>query len=286
MNNDHWIETRWEIPDEAIDTFQSQLSLFGCLGSYEKIPLENEVVDQSLLAYFPDQDVNNLAKKLKDIESESQKLLLVKRIPQENWATEWKKYFKPFSLTKNIVICPSWEKYDAKKEDQVITLDPGMAFGTGQHDTTRFCAELICEIAEENKIETLVDVGCGSGILSFIAKKLGVPNVVGFDSDTESINTAKENLTRNPDLGDIPFYKTDGSINDNLKTYDIVAANIIAEILCDLKDDLLKLMGKNGFLILSGILAEREDLIKKAFKDLRLIKEKKSREWHAYVYSR
>ena len=162
------------------------------------------------------------------------------------------------------------------------------AFGTGQHDTTKFCAELLITLKKAHPaLNSLIDAGCGSGILSIIAKKVGYNNVTGIDIDVAAIETAKENLDRNPDAGKIGFYQTDGSlVASYLKPSDVVAANIIAETLCELKDELLELLLPEEFLVLSGILPQREELVKTAFADLQLVDERKSGDWHAYVYHR
>lgn len=288
-----WIETLWRLPKDQAETLNLQLTQMGSLGSYEKMALlaedEENRTESEVLAYFADTtDVEMLKKQLKALESETVRLESTTRIPQAEWATEWRKYFKPFTLTRHIVIRPSWEDYAAKPGEVVVTLDPGMAFGTGQHDTTRFCAELLCDLkARHPQLKSLLDVGCGSGILSIIAKKIGFAPVTGIDIEEPSIETANENLERNPDVGAIGFYMTDGSLKAPfLKPSNVVVSNIIAETLCELKDDLVALVGDQGFLILSGILPERESLVKTAFGDLKLVDERTSKDWHAYVYCR
>jgi ribosomal protein L11 methyltransferase len=293
----HWLESLWSLPKENVDDFQSQLMQLGCLGSYEKMGLDPEEESRrrssEFIAYFADGNPDVLRQKLKTLENEFCRLVTLTRIPQAAWATEWKKYFKPFFLTPEIVIRPSWEDYVAAGDEKIVTLDPGMAFGTGQHDTTRFCAELICDLfGKLSSPETsspanpsLIDVGCGSGILSIIAKKTGFAEVSGFDIDPAAIETSLENLTRNPDVGPIRFFKTEGGLkNLRLAPATVVVSNIIAETLCELKQDLLDLVEAGGFLILSGIMAQRESMVKSTFADLELVEEKKSADWHAYLY--
>jgi ribosomal protein L11 methyltransferase len=288
-----WVETIWHMPKSEVEIFMPQLEVLGSLGSYEKMELMAEDEDlrteSDLVAYFPDtNDLESLQKKLRTLENDLVTLNGTVRIPQAEWATEWKKYFKPFALTDEIVIRPSWEEYTAKPNEKVVVLDPGMAFGTGQHDTTRFCSEFICEIKRKDpNLKTLIDVGCGSGILSIIAKKVGFETVVGFDIDGPTIETANENLERNPDAAPLLFYHSDGSLKSpELTPSDVVVSNIIAETLAELKDDLVALVKPQGLLILSGILPQREELVKTAFDDLELLEEKKSKDWHAYLYRR
>ncbi len=300
QNTPHWTETRWRIALNQIDDFGLWLTQMGSLGSYENLPLEEaELIARTtteLIAYFPDTKSSDaFADKLKTHQNDKTRLLSVTRIPQADWATAWKKYFKPFKLTDNVVIRPSWEPYEKQAGEIVVTLDPGMAFGTGQHDTTRFCAEIIPEIKKNHpELKSLLDVGCGSGILSIIARYVGFTDVVGIDIDEASIDTANENLARNPEAMPLTFFTTSGEIKKIIDpktkkswdTFDVVAANIIAETLCELKNDLVNLVKPNGLLILSGILPERATLITEAFSDLKLITEKKSKDWHAYLYRR
>lgn len=313
----HWIESRWSVSADEAETLQSLLTQMGSLGNYENVPLDdagNPCPKQQieLIAYFPDtKNLDDLAQKLRVCESVrangcSPQLLVLNRIPQDDWATEWKKYFKPFFLTPEIVIRPSWEEYQAQGQEKVIVIDPGMAFGTGQHDTTKFCAELICELKHDHpELKSLIDVGCGSGILSFIAKKVGFSDVVGFDIDPESIEACEENLERNKDLGEIDFLLTNNNFSNSpllgkelvtsvtssgpqsllsREGFSVVVANIIAETLCEMKDQLLNLMAPRGFLILSGIMTGREKMIAETFGDMELVAQKDSNDWHATLY--
>lgn len=309
----HWIESRWNVSAENVEPLQTLLTQMGSLGSYEDVPLDdtgNPCPKQQieLIAYFPDtKDLDGLAQKLHVCESAVEtpdraslqnptSLQILNRIPQGNWATEWKKYFKPFFLTPEIVIRPSWEDYKPVGNEHVITLDPGMAFGTGQHDTTRFCAELICELKRDHlELQSLIDVGCGSGILSIIAKKVGFKDVVGFDIDPASIEACEENLERNEDVGPIQFFVHDMSVraygHTPLQKAHVVVANIIAETICELKEQLIALMQPGGFLILSGIMTGREKMIEDCFQvetsgrtSLQFITRKDSADWHAYLY--
>lgn len=288
---DHWIETRWSLHKNDLEVLQHQLLEKGCLGSYENqdvdATIENQKEQCELLAFFPDQQhTQDLESSLSELQKEGITLNTLTRIPQGNWATEWKKHFKPFFLTPEIVIRPSWEDYTAQGDEIIITLDPGMAFGTGQHDTTRFCAELICEFRKSHPdIQSMLDVGCGSGILSIIAKRIGFETVLGFDIDKDAIDTAHENLERNPEVKNLEFFVSDGSFNDpRIQGADLVVANIIAEALCDLSEELISKVNPGGYLILSGIIPDREEMIQKAFEKLNLIQEKKSHDWHAYLY--
>lgn len=287
----HWLETRWQLPKHAVDTLTARFELFGCLGSFENMGLDdaeeaNRVMAE-VVAYFPDGEAAQLRKRLEPLSEPNIQLTSVERLPQGDWATAWKKYFKPFFLTPQIVIRPSWEEYRPLANEKILTLDPGMAFGTGQHDTTRFCAEFLCERAQESAGQTLLDVGCGSGILSLIGRAVGFGSVLGVDNDPAAIETANENLQRNPQLDHVVFLATEGDlVESGITPANVVVANIIAEALCALKPALLRLTQPGGHLILSGILPERAHLVREAFADQELVDQKTSAGWHAYLYRR
>ncbi len=283
----YWLEAKFLVPTQDVDRLTGLMTQLGSLGCFENLPLEpwEAPRDQTeLVAYFADGTPEDWERQHTQLTA-TYPLQSLSRIPQADWATAWKQYFKPFHLTSKIVIKPSWEEYSPAQNEIVVTLDPGMAFGTGQHDTTRFCADLICQLKDKcPELETLVDIGCGSGILSIIANSVGFSSVDGIDIDKESVNTALENLARNPQCSQVQFLVTQGDLSELKKQYDVVAANIIAETLCELKDTLLSFVKPQGYIILSGILPERAHLVESAFGHLTLIDKKASPEWCAYVY--
>ncbi|MBR7161031.1 MAG: 50S ribosomal protein L11 methyltransferase [Clostridia bacterium] len=177
---------------------------------------------------------------------------------EEEWSTAWKKYYKPTHIGKTMVIVPSWEEYQPASGETVIDMDPGMAFGTGTHETTRLCAEFL----EENltKGDYLLDVGSGSGILAICASKLGAGKCAACDIDPIAVRTEKENAERNGCLN-IDCYVSDllsdVKLLDN-RPFDIVTANIVADIIIRLAPDVGALIRPNGLLIASGIIDERE----------------------------
>lgn len=176
---------------------------------------------------------------------------------EEEWSTAWKKYYKPTRVGEHIVVVPSWEKYSPKDDDVVIDMDPGMAFGTGTHETTRLCAALL----EKNvsRGDYMLDVGSGSGILAIVAKKMGADYVAGCDIDEVAVRTEKENAERNG--CDIDFYKSDLLKGVKLhcgRKFDIACANIVADIIIRMSDDIGGFIRAGGLLIASGIIDERE----------------------------
>lgn len=185
---------------------------------------------------------------------------------EEEWSTAWKKYYKPTHIGKKMVIVPSWEEYSPAEGEIVIDMDPGMAFGTGTHETTRLCAEFL----EENlqKGDYLLDVGSGSGILAICGSKLGAEKCAACDIDPIAVRTEKENAERN-DCNNIDCYVSDllsdVKLIDN-RLFDVVTANIVADIIIRLAPDVGALIRPNGLLIASGIIDEREADVDAALK--------------------
>ena len=179
----------------------------------------------------------------------------IEEIDNSNWEDEWKKSYKSFEIGHNILIKPSWE--EAEETDRIIIeIDPKMAFGTGTHETTSLIMEAV-ELFDLDGLDIL-DIGCGSGILSILAKKLGAKNVDACDIDEIAIESAKENsrinnVEINPFLSNL-FSNVEGK-------YDIIFANILAEILVDAIKGADEYLKEDGIIFLSGIIREKEELI-------------------------
>jgi len=214
-----------------------------------------------------------------------------KQIADQNWMEAWKQHYKPILIGERLVILPAW--MDSAEPNRVaIKIDPGMAFGTGTHPTTQLCLELMEEWFNQSKIQnqskTVIDIGCGSGILSIAALKLGAKQVLGVDIDTESITNSRENATTNR-VGDELILGV-GSVLEILdgkfafKKAPLVVANILAPVIVRLFDArLADLMDDNGAIILSGILLEQEQSVIAAgqAKGLEMIERKQIGDWVA-----
>lgn len=184
------------------------------------------------------------------------------KVNEEDWANNWKKYYKPTKIGKNIVVKPIWEDYEANGQ-KVIELDPGMAFGTGTHETTRMCVEALEENVKEDT--TVFDIGTGSGILAIAAAKLGAKKVIGVDLDPVAVDSAKENVSFN-DLYNIEILY--GNLMDVVTgKADLVVANIIAEIIVVLAEDVKNFLVPGGLFITSGIIRERRELVETKLKE-------------------
>ncbi len=180
-------------------------------------------------------------------------------IRKEDWAESWKLHFKTIVISDRLAVKPSWEKFDAKEGQIVLTLDPGMSFGTGQHATTRSCLTAIDKFVQEAKAEgkilSMLDAGAGSGILSIAAKKLGCCPVAAFDIDPDTIPVARENAQINGIADEeLPFDTASLDGYNCTVQYDIVAANILSSALIAGKKKLLSMVKPGGKLILAGIL--------------------------------
>ena len=175
-----------------------------------------------------------------------------------SWETSWKAYFHPVRVSDRAVVGPPWEKFEAPDGGAAIVIEPGMAFGTGTHETTRLCADAIDRALRKREGGcTVLDVGCGSAILSMIAARLGARGVVGTDVDARALEVAAENLEKNG-LGDA--VELTGAPLGELGQFDLVVANILAHILLELRDELVARLAAEGTLVLSGItLAQEED---------------------------
>lgn len=208
-------------------------------------------------------------------------IVTYKEMHEEDWANNWKQYYKPVKITDKIVIKPIWEEYKEEKDDLVIELDPGMAFGTGTHETTRMCIQALDKYVERNT--TVFDVGCGSGILAIAAAKLGAKQVVGVDLDPVAVDSAKENVSFN-NLDNIEILE--GNLLDVVKgKSDIVVANIIAEIICVLTDDVKKALNEGGLFITSGIIHDRVEMVTDKLKKcgFEVMEINKDGEWNCIV---
>lgn len=188
----------------------------------------------------------------------------------KDWINNWKQFFKPFRLDETIIIKPTWEMVeDVKDEDIVVEIDPGTAFGTGSHETTRLCISQIKRFMKPGA--RVLDLGCGSGILSIIALKLGAESVVGTDIDSNAIIATHENLAVNhiPE-GAMTAYEGNLLEDDKLcqkigdGQYDIVVANILADVIIPLSGIARRFMKQDGYFITSGIIYTKEEEVKEA----------------------
>ena len=225
---------------------------------------------------------NNL-KEFMENENEFIYEIFTAKCNDEDWQDEWKKYFHTVNITDNIVIKPSWDEYEPSDNEIVVEIDPGLAFGTGTHETTSLCVEFLEKYAQNKK--KLLDIGCGSGILMLIGKKLGVEKVVGIDIDEKVNDVVLENFSKNG-IND-NFQVIIGNLVDNVnEKYDLVVSNILVDVLEKLLEDIEKALEKGAIVIFSGILNEKEEAFLKKAKNynLKQIDRKDKNNWVSLVF--
>ena len=182
-------------------------------------------------------------------------------VNEEDWSNAWKKYYHPVRVGEHLVVCPSWEEYQPQEGDVMLTLNPGMAFGTGTHDTTRLCMELLEKYITPE--DSVLDVGCGSGILAITAALLGAKEIKGCDIDEVAVKVACENAALNKVADRIAFHK--GDLTSQVEgSFQLICANIVADVIIRLSRDVGKYLAQDGIFITSGIIDTREQDVQDA----------------------
>lgn len=247
--------------------------------------------DVRVIGYFSsEEDINEkiseIEKRLdyvKSLDLDTGSLEIFKKeVKQENWENEWKKYFNVQKVSKSIVIKPSWEEYSAKEGEKIIDIDPGMAFGTGTHETTRMCINAIEKYMKKG--DSLIDIGCGSGILSIAAAHLGAEKVIAVDLDKLAVKVSKENVDLNgfSNIIDVRY----GDLTDVIEEKaDVIVANIIADIIAKLSENIADFMKEGAYFISSGIINDKKDFVITKLKEnnFDVIEENNDGEWNCIV---
>ena len=293
-----WNQFRLKTTTEAEDIVSSMLADLGIEGVQieDKIPLTQSDKEQMFVDILPDISEDDGCAYLTfylDEDVDKQELLLKVRQELEemrsylnvgectieesqtedvDWVNNWKQYFHQFYID-DILVIPSWENVEAKDSDKmVIHIDPGTAFGTGMHETTQLCIRQLKKYVTEDT--EILDVGCGSGILGMLALKFGAKHSVGTDLDPCAIDATYENMDNNGISRDqyevmIGNIIDDKAVQDKVgyEKYDIVAANILADVLVPLTPVIIHQMKKGGIYITSGIIEDKEDVVVEAVKE-------------------
>jgi ribosomal protein L11 methyltransferase len=195
----------------------------------------------------------------------------------DDWRDAWKEHFKPFALAEGVVVRPPWEAYEAKSGERVLVLEPGRAFGTGLHETTRLVARALAAHRSELQGQTVLDVGTGSGILALVALAFGAARAVAVDNDADCIPVVRENAERNAMGGAVDASTTD--VAAVAGTFPVVVANIEARVLVPLAPAIGARVAPGGLLVLSGILRGQEDEVRAAYTDFDLLANDVLGEW-------
>lgn len=237
--------------------------------------------------------LNEIIKAIESIKNEYKDIdfgrleIVKKSLNDEDWANNWKQYFKPFTVSDKIIIKPSWEEISEPIGDKIVLeIDPGMSFGTGQHHTTRLCIEQIVKHLDEGM--EVLDMGCGSGILSIASILLGARNVTGIDIDENAVRIAQDNAALN-NINEDRFTVYCGDVTEDEKLqdrigynkYDMIAVNIIAQIIMGMSSTFPKFLKKGGIIIASGIIKRYVEDVVENFESLgfEIIEINHSEEW-------
>ncbi len=191
----------------------------------------------------------------------------IKPVARQDWAESWKQYFHAQRVSKRIVVKPSWESFDAKPEDCIVEIDPGLSFGTGLHGTTRACLRFLDIWQQRQPQASVLDMGCGTGILAIAAAKLGFPRVTAMDNDPAAVRVARANAASNLVADRIECVQADAGEYKAEIPYDLVLANLLAGLLVQFADRIAAAVSKapGSGLVLSGILEEQYEEVKAAY---------------------
>lgn len=215
--------------------------------------------------------LNIISDKLKEFSLDDEEFMYeiyTSECSDDDWKDEWKKYFHTVNITDNIIIKPSWDNYEASEGETVIEIDPGMAFGTGTHETTALCVEFLEKyVPGKNK---LLDIGCGSGILMLIGKRLGAEKVVGIDIDSNAKDVVIENFEKNNIKDNYEIIIGD-LVEDINEKYDLVVSNILVDVLTELLENIEKTLEKGATIIFSGIIKDKEEEFLRKTKEHNLV---------------
>lgn len=276
----------------AIDDSADYLGRVGKYG--EVFPEVKQVDTVKITAYYPEHvDIDAVEKEVAqrlsalsdfgvnagDIHYDTQELA------EQDWAENWKKYYEPTRISHDLTIVPSWTDYEAKTGEKIIRLDPGMAFGTGTHPTTKMSLFALEQVLRGG--ETVLDVGTGSGVLSIASSLLGAKSIYAYDLDEVAVRVAQENIDLN--AGTENIHVATGNLLKGVDIQaDVIVANILADILINMTEDAYRLVKDEGYLIMSGIISEKWEMVRESaekagfFLETHMIQG----EWNACVFKK
>ncbi len=312
-----WIRFTLDTHTEAVDILSYKLDEIGVEGIEieDKVPLSEEDKKKMFVDILPDPEDNDGSAKvhfyMEPENCDPEKVMMeVQGIFQEikefckigkgtislsetedkDWINNWKTFFKPFRAAENIVIKPSWEEYEKENDDDIlIEIDPGIAFGTGSHETTKLCIQALDKYVKKG--DSILDVGCGSGILSIAGLKLGASHATAIDIDQVAVKVAGENFEENG-IAPSKYTLYDGDLisNSYLKVragmnHDIVVANILADVIIPLTGVIRPHLKKGGLYITSGIIDSKEAEVRKALEEngFEIMAVEHMKEWCCFI---
>ncbi|SHM61762.1 ribosomal protein L11 methyltransferase [Anaerosporobacter mobilis DSM 15930] len=312
-----WTKFSLETTTQAVDLVSNMLDELGIEGIEieDKVPITEEEKKEMFIDILPelgeddgkatisfyisnDEDKDSILSSVKeglvelaDFVEVGNMEITVSETEDKDWINNWKQYWKPFRVADDIIIKPTWETLEEKNDnDLVIEIDPGTAFGTGSHETTRLCIQGLRKYITDETV--LLDVGSGSGILSIIGLKLGAKSALGTDIDPNAIHAMYENAKVNG-ITEEEFTVKIGNIIDDqtlqeevgMEKYDIVVANILADVIIPLSSKVGQHMKKGGLYITSGIIYMKRDEVKEAIEKngFTIVEENEMGEWVSFV---
>ena len=257
-----WWEVHVAITPEQEDSVFWRMQSFGCQGTVS----ESSGQGVDVRAFFPVDDATPLDLAALALLLRQDALLIGgdppavhwERIESADWSTEWKRHWQPQEIGDKILICPAWLDAEPQGDRHVLVMDPGAAFGTGAHPTTQMCAEALemhLDFLEPDERLEIADIGCGSGILSLVAAKLGAERVYAVDTDALAVRAARVNASQNGVADRVEVFS--GSLDAVPRRVDGVVCNILAEVIIDLIPQFELVLRPDGWLVLSGILVEQ-----------------------------
>ena len=312
-----WIRFTLDTHTEAVDILSYKLNEIGVEGIEveDHMPLSEEDKKKMFVDILPDPvdndgsakvhfymepencnpekvmlQVQDIFQEIKEFCEIGKGTVTLSETEDKDWINNWKTFFKPFRAAENIVIKPTWEEYEKENEEDIlIEIDPGIAFGTGSHETTKLCIQALDKYVREG--DSVLDVGCGSGILSIAALKLGAGHATAIDIDEVAVKVAAENMAVNK-ISPTQYDLYDGDLitNSYMKVraglgHDIVVANILADVIIPLTDIVRPHLKKVGLYITSGIINTKEEEVRKALEKngFEIVAIEHMKEWCCFI---
>lgn len=301
-----WMELSVEVPDEVVESVREVMARFGVGGAVveqlvpEDDTLELGPVKVTVKIYLPYDD-QGLRKK-RELEEAlwhlGQLIPLpapsVRYVEEQDWLEAWKEFYPVLHIGSRLVVKPAWEDYAPRPGEVVVEMEPGVAFGTGLHPTTRLCLVALEELIRPG--DRVLDVGTGSGILAIFAARLGAAYTLGIDVDTMALKAARENVLRNGLQGKveirwgslIPTEEAPLLSSKELGEFDLVLANILAPVIMEMAPRLAEVLAPQGHLVVSGIVGGQRYAVREALEaaDLELMEERESGDWVGMILKR
>ncbi|HEB69205.1 MAG TPA: 50S ribosomal protein L11 methyltransferase [Desulfobulbus sp.] len=259
-----WLKLSLQTPSRLVESVSDMLGVLSGSG----VEISPETESGSLISgFFPVEegaDVEGVISSARPVLEELFQLyaqpvpeMQTEIIDDQDWATSWKRFFPPIEIVPGLIIKPSWEDYQARGNEKVIEMDPGQAFGTGQHASTRMALSLLTTGLSDQPVEKVLDVGTGTGILAMAAVLFGVESVLAIDNDPEAVRVAGENVAANGLTGHISVSVTD--LADVRGPFSLIFANIVHDVLVEMAPQFKALLSPGGRVVLAGILTGEQE---------------------------